>query len=333
MTLRNGTLPIETLISNLVSTIIPVHNRPSLLQEAVASVLAQTHRPIEIIISDDGSTDDTPDVIRRLQASHPDEIVAFENPRRGQGPAREAGRTRARGEYIQYLDSDDLLLPEKFARQIIEFKRRPGAGIVYGITSAQDLEGTVLADTWKSTGTPLRSLFPSLLADRWWSTETPLYRRDVVERIGSWCDWPCVEDWEYEARAGALGVELAYVDEHVSVRRAHDGPRAHKNALSPQLRLQFFRTMIECAHRAGVTEAAPEYDIFRRWVFLNARQFGSTGDTHASRECYRLAGELGLDSTRYRLYGLACYFLGHVFMGKMTCGLDKLRAAAVRPNA
>ena len=55
----------------LVSTIIPVFNRPAMLREAVASVLAQTYRPIEIIIVDDSSTDDTPVVIDELAARHP----------------------------------------------------------------------------------------------------------------------------------------------------------------------------------------------------------------------------------------------------------------------
>ncbi len=316
----------------LVSTIIPVYNRPSLLKEAVESVLAQTHRPIEIIISDDGSNDDTRDVIRRLKASYPEEIVTVENPRRGQGPARETGRKIARGEFIQYLDSDDLLVADKFVRQIAKFKQRPEAGIVYGRTTAETLEGEVLADPWKLTGTPLNSLFPKLLEDRWWSTETPLYRREVVAQIGSWCDWPCIEDWEYEGRAGALGVELAYVDEHVSVRRTHDGARAHENALSPNIRMIFFRKLIAYARQAGVTDAAPEFDTFRRWVFLNARQFGSTGDAYAARKCYELAGELGLRSTKYRLYGLASAFLGYTFTGKMACGLDNVKAAFLESN-
>ena len=67
---------------SLVSTIIPVYNRPKMLREAAASVLAQTYRPIEIIISDDGSTDDTQSVAQELVQAHPEEIRYVRNENR-----------------------------------------------------------------------------------------------------------------------------------------------------------------------------------------------------------------------------------------------------------
>src|SRR5438128_9687032 len=106
------------LVEGLVSTIIPVHNRPTLLREAVASVLAQTYRPIEIIVVDDGSTDNTAREVNALAESHP-EVRAIHRDNGGPGPARETGRRAAQGEFIQYLDSDALLLPTKFALQVV----------------------------------------------------------------------------------------------------------------------------------------------------------------------------------------------------------------------
>ena len=105
------------LVEGLVSTIIPVHNRPALLREAVASVLAQTYRPIEIIIVDDGSTDETGTRSGGLGGSH-SEVRTIHRENGGPGAARETGRLAARGEFIQYLDSDDLLLPIKFELQV-----------------------------------------------------------------------------------------------------------------------------------------------------------------------------------------------------------------------
>src|SRR5262249_19762294 len=80
------------------STIIPVHNRPLLLREAVASVLVQTYRPIEIVIVDDGSTDDTAQSIAALAAGYPSIVRHLRIPNGGPGAAREAGRGIANGE-------------------------------------------------------------------------------------------------------------------------------------------------------------------------------------------------------------------------------------------
>src|SRR5437660_1100924 len=106
------------MITNLVSTIIPVYNRSAMLREAVGSVLAQTYRPIEIIIVNDGSTDETPQVCRRLAQANPSVVRVISRQNGGPGVAREAGRQLAMGEFIQYLDSDDLLHPLKFERQV-----------------------------------------------------------------------------------------------------------------------------------------------------------------------------------------------------------------------
>jgi glycosyltransferase involved in cell wall biosynthesis len=105
------------LVEGLVSTIIPVHNRPALLREAVASVLAQTYRPIEIIIVDDGSTDETGREAEALAEKY-SEVHSIHRQNGGPGAARETGRLAARGEFTQYLDSDDLLLPTKFELQV-----------------------------------------------------------------------------------------------------------------------------------------------------------------------------------------------------------------------
>ena len=121
------------LVEGLVSTIIPVHNRPLLLREAVASVLAQTYRPVEIIIVDDGSTDATGREAEALAEAH-SEVHTIHRKNGGPGAARETGRLAARGEFIQYLDSDDLLLPTKFELQVAGMRRCGDCAVSYGKT-------------------------------------------------------------------------------------------------------------------------------------------------------------------------------------------------------
>src|SRR5215469_1832099 len=121
------------LAEGLISTIIPVHNRPLLLREAVASVLAQSYRPLEIIIVDDGSTDETGREAEALAEAH-SEIRTIHRPNGGPGAARETGRLAASGEFIQYLDSDDLLLPTKFELQVAGLRRCAECAVAYGKT-------------------------------------------------------------------------------------------------------------------------------------------------------------------------------------------------------
>src|SRR4051812_15834192 len=156
-----------------------------MLREAVASVLAQTYRPIEIIVVDDGSTDDTPSVIEDLAARHA-EVRGIRRTNGGPGLAREAGRGDARGEFIQYLDSDDLLMPRKFELQVAALEANPECGVAYGITRYRDANGNEIECSWKPANQIQKTIFPSFLVARWWDTPTPLYRRSICDAAGPW---------------------------------------------------------------------------------------------------------------------------------------------------
>src|SRR5215475_11301137 len=151
------------LVEGLVSTVIPVHNRPLLLREAVESVLAQTYRPIEIVIVDDGSTDDTAQSIAALAAGYPSIVRHLRIPNGGPGAAREAGRLMANGEFIQYLDSDDLLLPRKFEMQVGGLRAHPECGVAYGRTRVYRVGDPPSNLSCKRTGERIETIFPSFL--------------------------------------------------------------------------------------------------------------------------------------------------------------------------
>lgn len=278
----------------LVSTIIPVFNRPGLLQEAVDSVLRQSYRPIEIIIVDDGSTDSTVDVIERLRRAAPDVIRSVRQENSGPGPAREVGRQAALGQFIQYLDSDDLLLPRKFEAQVSELRAHPECGIAYGKTQFQRSGEVAAANAHRRTGERIDSLFPALLASRWWCTQTPLYRRSLTDRIGPWRGLWNEEDWEYDARAGALGTKLCFCDEFVSVQRAHrrechlcdDGA---KNWRKLRDRARAHELIFSHARTAGINADQLEMQHFARELFLLARQCGSAGLATESEKLFNLA--------------------------------------------
>lgn len=109
--------------SSFVSVIIPTHNRAWSLGAAVDSVLAQKSCAFELIVVDDGSTDDTPDLLR----SYANRITVLRQENRGVSAARNTGLRHASGALIAFLDSDDRWLPEKLCRQTAFFERRPEA--------------------------------------------------------------------------------------------------------------------------------------------------------------------------------------------------------------
>ena len=110
-----------TLVTTpLISVIIPTYNRGWILREAIESVLAQDYDKFELIVVDDGSTDDTADILAAYNG-----ITVLEQPNLGVSAARNKGVSHSRGTYIAFLDSDDVWLPQKLAAQVDFFRKSP----------------------------------------------------------------------------------------------------------------------------------------------------------------------------------------------------------------
>jgi glycosyltransferase involved in cell wall biosynthesis len=326
-----------------VSTIIPVHNRAPLLREAVASVLTQEHRPIEIVIVDDGSTDDTGPVAEGLAEAHPQMIRVWHQPNAGPGAARQAGLDLCRGEFVQFLDSDDLLLPGKFSAQVEALRQHPEAQIAYGPSLEEDhsRQPVERRGPMRATGTTQERLFPLLLLERWWTTSCPLYRRALLDRIGPWQSWINEEDWEYDGRAGATGAPLAWVPIEVSVRRIHMGDdhlsdRGHLDPCKLADRARARESLLRSALAAGVDRRGPEMARFSRSAFLLSRQCGAAGAEGASRQLFQLARRVGARGPRRRLefilYGLLAAGLGWGRAARLSMGVRTRLLQEHRPG-
>jgi glycosyltransferase involved in cell wall biosynthesis len=322
----------------LVSTIVPVHDRPAMLVDAVESVLAQSYRPLEILIVDDGSTDDTPAVADALAADHP-EVQAIHIPNGGPGVAREAGRRQARGEFVQYLDSDDVLLSEKFQSQVRALSADPECGVCYGMTRYIDEAGDGADRAWRRTGERTERMFPSFLVDRWWGTSTPLYRRSVTDAAGPWTALRIEEDWEYDCRVAVLGRPLAYVSEFVSEQRGHAADRLSRHGSSDPAKLRdraaAHALILGHAERAGIGPRQEEMRHFVRELFLLSRQCGAAGLDLEARHLHALAvrAAKGGEDVRIDLwiYGALASVVGWDRMGSLTCALDRRRARRGKP--
>jgi glycosyltransferase involved in cell wall biosynthesis len=128
-------------IVKTVSVIIPTYNYGRFLREALDSALAQTYRPLEVIVVDDGSTDDTPQVL----AAYGDRILVIRQNNLGVGAARNTGIAAARGEYLAFLDSDDIWKPQAIEHEIARFIDDPGLGLVHCGAESFDRDGKTLS--------------------------------------------------------------------------------------------------------------------------------------------------------------------------------------------
>lgn len=290
------------MIPDLVSIVIPVHNRPVLLREAIDSVRTQTWRPIEIVVVDDGSTDETVQVARSLVCEGNGlSIRLLTQTNSGPGVARQRGVESCRGEYVGFCDSDDLYLPEKLSVQVKALRDHPEAGIAYGRTLLEN-DGVRVHSPENWSGRKVDRLFPALLTGRLWDTSNPLYRRSALDRIGPWAARRQLEDWEFDCRAAREGIVPIHCDADLSVHRAHSGAglfdawRSDLSALRD--RIWAYEQALAYAVEARLDRHGEEWQKFLRSFFLMARIAGKRG---LSSDATRLFNSLRAVSQTNRL--------------------------------
>jgi GT2 family glycosyltransferase len=233
--------------SDLVSVVIPSYNRASSVGFAIDSALGQTHRNVEVLVVDDGSTDDTTDVVSRRYAAEP-RVRYLRKENGGAASARNEGLRHARGAFVAFLDSDDWWQPWKTELQLRCLERFPQAGMVWTDMEAVGPDGTLLhsrylrimyraAYRWFPTpeslfetsapldavgcaslpaGTPGRAwcgdLASAILLGNLVHTSTVLLRRERREQVGLFLEsLRSGEDFEFHLRTCRLG-PVAYAD-------------------------------------------------------------------------------------------------------------------------
>lgn len=225
----------------LVSVVIPTYNRSALVQLALDSVLAQTFTSLEIIVVDDGSTDGTGSALARYGR----QICYIPQENQGESVARNHGIKCARGEYIAFLDSDDLWHPTKLARQLVSLRENPSVGLVFCQATKIDADGRVLpgpALGAESSDMPLT--FENLCRRNLFAPSTVVMRRTLLDAVGGFD--PAIqygEDWDLWLRS-VLVAQMQGIPEPLASIRLHRGgqwrfPRPDKvqRVLTDHLRL------------------------------------------------------------------------------------------------
>jgi len=184
--------------SPLVSVVIPTHNRRDLLAEAVASVREQTYDPIEIIVIDDGSGDGTAEMIRERFPR----VRLVRQPHRGVSTARNRGIAEAQGEYIAFLDSDDLWLPKKLAAEMDALLKNPELKICH--TDEIWIRRGVRVNPMKKHRKYGGWIYPHCLPLCIISPSSVILKREVFNEVGAFDEaLPACEDYDLWLRVTA----------------------------------------------------------------------------------------------------------------------------------
>ncbi len=177
-----------------VSVIIPTYNRCNLLIEAVDSVLSQTYDNYELIVVDDGSTDETPS----LMPDYNPRIRYIWQDNQGESAARNRGMALARGEYIAFLDSDDLWLPEKLSFQVPILQENGEIGLVFCLAQRIDADGIIIPGvplSYKRCGNVMSLL--DVLSGNPFPPCSVLLRREFIDVTGGFdTEIRYGEDWD-----------------------------------------------------------------------------------------------------------------------------------------
>ncbi|UCG32640.1 MAG: glycosyltransferase [Phycisphaerales bacterium] len=207
-----------------VSVVIPTFNRASLLCEALDSVYAQTFTDYEVIVVDDGSTDGTPQMIERYNGRL--RYIWQEN--RGAGEARNRGIAEARGEWIAFLDSDDMWHAEKLARCMEYAEREPETAIVFH--PMVEIDGAGNRVRGRSKRARAGRIVDDLFGHCFVHTPTVVVRRRVLEEVGGFDGSLTVcEDYQLWLRI-ATRFPFHMVSEPLAFRRLHQ-KRLSKSAM------------------------------------------------------------------------------------------------------
>jgi glycosyltransferase involved in cell wall biosynthesis len=201
----------EPGVPTLVSCILPAYNAERWLGDALESVLAQTYAPIETIVVDDGSTDGTPGVVARFG----ERIVGLRQPNAGPAAALNRGMLASSGEYLAFLDADDLWPPRKLDLQMARFRAVPELAACYGLVQNFWVD-SVKIEVEALRGHRILDPVPGLV------TGTLLARRSTFGRLGPFVDQrhAYALDWALRLRHGGLLHEV--LEEVLLLRRYHE---------------------------------------------------------------------------------------------------------------
>lgn len=205
---------------NQISVIIPCYNVEKYISSCLNSVIAQTVPAFEILCIDDGSTDRTLEILRAYEKKFPAVVSVFSVPNNGAPKARNMGLKNAKGNIIQFLDADDLLVKTKFEKQLQGFDDSVDVVISDRIYKNEDLTQTIANFNFRDIEiNPLETAVTRIII-----TGNPLYKKKMVEELNGYNEnLKSAQDWEFHLRIVLNGYKLKYVPGEYFIGRRVSG--------------------------------------------------------------------------------------------------------------
>jgi glycosyltransferase involved in cell wall biosynthesis len=276
--------PAAAYVPGLVSVVIPAYNAGPFIADAVQSALAQSYRPLEIVVTDDGSTDGTATVLKQFGSA----IQVVSQPNGGLASARNSAVRASRGEFVAFLDADDTWHPDKIARQVAAISSDNACGVVH--TAASFVDGNRRPvdrkrHPWHER--PFRGRCSAeLIAHNTIVVSSVLMRRHLMPADGFRPFYGC-EDWDLWLRVSAHA-DFAYVDEPLTQYRVHQSNMSSNVPRMLESSIGVLRAFAEAGGNSTLLAAARR-EAHAQCLSLAGHHF-YRGEYRAARKWYGAAG-------------------------------------------
>ena len=255
---------MNTETSKFVSAVIPCYNQSVFLGEAIESVLGQTHRQFEIIVVDDGSSDNTSEVAARYIG-----VRTIRQENRGLAAARNVGLQASSGDYLVFLDADDRLLSNALECGLNSFETHPECAFVSGGCRLISGDGSHIPGVSPYIE---RDYYLELLRENFiWGPTTVMYRRSVLQRLGGFdSSSPGAEDYDLSLRI-ARSLPVHCYRDIIAERREHGANMTRNYSLMTRSTMAVFRSQRKYIKGDKAAETAYR-DGLITWQYYYARK-------------------------------------------------------------
>jgi len=211
----------------LVTVIIPCYNVEKYIEECIDSVLSQTYSSIEIICIDNGSGDNTPLILKKYHDKYPHSIRVLYEPEKGASRARNKGIAAAKGAYLQFLDADDLLLPDKIAHQVTLVQANNHPNFIAADYKVMRTDGAVVEKKVHRD-----DIYYALLSSNLGCTCSNFFKKEAIDKIGGFqTGLTSSQEYDLMFRLIKSGASIAFDASLFTIVRERPGSISRTNLL------------------------------------------------------------------------------------------------------